>query len=580
MLTGDAPPAAEAAARQAGLEEFAAGLFPADKTARIRALQEEGYRVAMVGDGINDAPALAAAHVGIAIGHGSGGGRPEQTIAVKAADVVLVAGDLGRLPEAIVIGRRALSTVRRSILWFAVGLNGLSVLASASGFLAWLGYRLQDLLPNLLGSGRDISPVLAAVEHQIASLLVVTNSLRLLGGGPAWKSGQPAERAPADRELSAARFARALAASPIVLAAAEVALRLAAAAREALRRHRRPVCAGVTLALASVWLLSGVISIRPGQVGVVQRFGRLVAPALPPGLHYRLPWPVELVTQVDVGRVRRAEIGFRTSGAALAGASEWNTQHTGAVQRVADEALLLTGDEYLVDVNLAVQYRVRDAARFLFGSADAESTLRQAAETALRRAAGRTPLAALLTTGRATLEAQIAGETQSACDRFRTGLEVIGARLQEVHPPQEVVAAYRDVSSAAEEKATAVNQAEAYRNEAVPLARGQAAGDVASAAGYTVDRIRRAAGDGGRFSLSANGYRRGPAVNAQRLYLEAVEQALAGPGKYVMDPRGGGRRQMWLSDGQFPGLPGLPAPGAAPGSAPAMPPSEEEGNGE
>src|SRR5205085_3268553 len=118
----------------------------------------------------------AVANVGIAVGHGGA------DVAVQAADVVLVANSLTRLPEAIVISRRALRTIRRSIAWFAIGLNGVSVLASASGLLAWLGYRLQDLAPGIFGSGRDLSPVLAAVEHQIASLPVVTNSLRLLGG--------------------------------------------------------------------------------------------------------------------------------------------------------------------------------------------------------------------------------------------------------------------------------------------------------------------------------------------------------------------------------------------------------------
>src|SRR5205085_10996978 len=98
------------------------------------------------------------------------------------ADLVSDPGDPTRRPEAIVISRRALRTIRRSIAWFAVGLNGLSVVASASGLLAWVGYRLQDAWPGIFGSGRDLSPVLAAVEHQIASLPVVTNSLRLLGG--------------------------------------------------------------------------------------------------------------------------------------------------------------------------------------------------------------------------------------------------------------------------------------------------------------------------------------------------------------------------------------------------------------
>src|SRR5439155_6114757 len=135
---------------------------------------------------------------------------------------------------------------------------------------------------------------------------VVTNSLRLLGG-PAWRPGdRPAQVLPAGpRRPAVARFARALATSPVPLAAAEAATRLPAAAGEALRRHRGQLRSALVLALAGLWLLSGVMLIPPGQVGVVQRFGRLVAPRVPPGLHYHLPWPVEAATLVDVGLVRR-----------------------------------------------------------------------------------------------------------------------------------------------------------------------------------------------------------------------------------------------------------------------------------
>jgi HflK protein len=248
---------------------------------------------------------------------------------------------------------------------------------------------------------------------------------------------------------------------------------------------------------------------------------------------------------------------------------------------VAEESLLLTGDEYLVDANLTLQYRVSDPARFLFRITDAERTLREAGEAALRRAAEQTPLQTLLTTGRGALEARIARETQGACDRFATGLSVLGARLQEVHPPQEVVGAYRDVSRAEEEKATAINQAEAYRNETIPLAHGEAAQNVARAGGYTFERIRRANGDAGRFLQMIGGYGQGRAVNADRLYLETVEQALAAPGKFIMDPEGGGRRQMWLSDGPLSGLSGLPGAGGQPAApqpegARESPPREEE----
>src|SRR5262249_11543088 len=156
----------------------------------------------------------------------------------------------------------------------------------------------------------------------------------------------------------------------------------------------------------------------------------------------------------------------------------------GNLQRVAEESLLLTGDEYLVDANLSIQYRIHDPVRYLFHSSQAESTLRNAGETILRRAAEKTPLESLLTTGRSALEARIVAESQVSCDMYQTGLEIVGVRLQEVHPPQEVVGAYRDVSSAAEERVTAINQAEAYRNETIPLARGDASKNVATASGY------------------------------------------------------------------------------------------------
>jgi Cu+-exporting ATPase len=596
MLTGDAAPAAQRVAARAGIQEFEAGLFPADKAARIRALQASGCRVAMAGDGINDAPSLAAADVGVAIGGGAA------DVAVEAADVIVVADDLGRLPEAIVLSRRALATIRSNILWFALGLNGLSVLLSASGALAWLGYRLQDLWPALFGTGaRDISPVLAAVEHQIASLLVVTSSLRLLAGGPAWRPGEAGKGHRAKRRVGVwvdgwmGDWASRLLphthtpTHPHTHSPTHPHVPSALAAiLQAAHRNRRALAWALVAGGAALWLLCGVYLVPAGRVGVVQRCGKLVAARVPPGLHYRLPWPVESVTVVDVSGVRRAEIGFRTGNPGL-GASpnpqsairnpqadplplEWNTRHTGSVRRVAEEALLLTGDEYMVDANLTIQYRVRDAAQFLFRGADAEGLLRQAAETALRRAAGRAPLEALLTTGRAALEEEIARETASACDRFGTGLELLSARLQEVHPPTDVVAAYRDVSSAAEEKLTAINQAEAYRSETIPLAHGQAARDVATAGGYTFDRIRRALGDADRFSQAVGGYRLGPEVTEDRLYLETVEQALAAPAKWIMDPAGGGRRQMWLADGQLFGLPGLPAPTTR---APALPPVEE-----
>ncbi|MBV9470648.1 MAG: FtsH protease activity modulator HflK, partial [Abitibacteriaceae bacterium] len=597
MLSGDAAPTVEAVARTIGIEEFKAGLFPADKVAYLRELQSSGYRIAMVGDGINDAPSLATADVGIAMGHGGA------DIAVEAADIVFVTDDLARLPETIVISRRALRTVRRSILWFALGLNGLSVVLSATGALAWIGNQLQNQWPNLFGAGgRDISPILAAVEHQIASLLVVGNSLRLLSGRVAWQPGDKMPVPDAHRPQPSPGTGRLgeLIRYFVETPAVQALRRTPTTVTQTYQQHERWVQRGAVLALVACWLCSGIYCVPMGQVGVIQRFGQLVQSSAGPGLHYRLPWPVERVTVVDISGVRRAEIGFRTtprtasswlsplslnrSASSNLSPSEWSTVHSGNVQRVAEESLLLTGDEYLVDANLTLQYVVSDPTRFLFQNSDATTTLREAGETSLRRAVEHTPLEVLLTTGRAALEAHIQNDVQAACDHYQTGLTVLSARLQEVHPPQEVVAAYRDVSSAAEEKATVTNQAEGYRNETIPLAHGQAAQNVSIATGYTFDRLHRSMGDASHFLQMLNGYHLGPQVNADRIYLETVEQALTGPNKFIMDPAGGGRRQMWLSDGQLAGLPGLPThetttpepitPEAAPGQGLPLEPGQ------
>jgi len=560
MLTGDAVPVAAAVANAVGIGGYQAGLFPADKRARIEALQAQGRRVAFVGDGINDAPALAAANVGIAMGHDGA------DIAVEAAGLVLVADDLTRLPEALMVSRRALRLIQRNLLLYGIGWNAVSVLVSAAGGLAWFGSLLQARWPALFGTGRDLSPILAAILHQAASLLVIGSALRLLTARVAPKADAPG--AVLSGACVLARVRQRLMANTAV----EFLAAVGEACTETLRAHPTRARALVCCFLLGLWLSTGFYTIPMGQVGVLQRFGKLMAAQVPAGMHYRLPWPIESVTTVDLASVHRAEIGFRTlrPSAAASASSEWNSTHGDSIERVAEEALLITGDAYLADANLTLQYRVQAPRAYLFHVADAEILLRQSGEAALRRVAERTSLEAMLTTGRRALEAEILRRTQEDCDRFETGLVVVEARLQEVHPPQEVVAAYRDVSSAAEEKVTAVAQAEAYRNETIPLAQGQAVQNVALAAGYTFERTHHASGDSDRFLQMWGGFRQGAEVNAERLFLETVEVALERPGKYVLDPQGGGRRQLWLSDGPLYNLPALPAPEPAPSFPPPV----------
>jgi len=262
MLTGDRKRAAEAIAQQVGLHEVAAGLLPEEKLERIRHLGAHGHTVAMVGDGLNDAPALAMAAVGIAVGGAS-------DITAEAAGVVLLGQSLEALPKLFEVSRRAIRTVWQNIIIFAGGVNAVAIGAAATGRLG---------------------PIGAAVTHQIASLLVVLNSLRLLQveshkGRFAWIS--PALL----RELSYQLHRLSHRIDP------KIWFDWAVAQRRALVR---PVLGGA-LALVP---LSGFYSLAPNETGVIERFGRKILPYREPGLHYKLPWPIERLTRLRGRNIR------------------------------------------------------------------------------------------------------------------------------------------------------------------------------------------------------------------------------------------------------------------------------------
>jgi HflK protein len=275
-------------------------------------------------------------------------------------------------------------------------------------------------------------------------------------------------------------------------------------------------------------------------------------------LHYRLPWPVEQLTRIKPHQVQAVEIGFRTlspdagrSEPSEPAAYEWNLQHRGGrYERRAEEAMMLTGDENLIEVNAVVQYAIGSPDDFLFSTTDPAGVLRTTAESALRALVGAVSLDAALTTGRGAIENAARELAQRTLDEYHGGLRVIAFQLQDVHPSVEVVDAFRNVSSAFEEKSRLVNQAESYRNEQLELARGQGLARRAEAAGYTTDRANRAEGDAERFRLAVDAFRRSPGVTETRLYLENVEQVLAGKKKLILDSSKFGKRQMFFLDPQ------------------------------
>ncbi len=492
MLTGDRRRAADAIAREIGVPNVEAELLPEQKLDRIRQLMSQGRFVAMVGDGINDAPALAAANVGIAV-HGA------TDITAEAADVVYLGASLDKLPRLFDVSRRAVQTAHQNIFLFAGVVNVVAIGVCAAGIIGPLG---------------------AAFTHQISSFLVMMNSLRLLRVERATKKWRWSLRLPS---IDYRKYA------------------------EWFWEHRK---AAAYAALAIV-VLNGFYTLGPDESGVIERFGRKILPYGEPGLHYKLPWPIERLTRTQVRRVRVIEVGFR-SGTAYADAEpasyEWNVQHrSGRFQRKPEESLMLTGDQNMIELNATIHYRLVRPDEFLFNHLDGETTVRTATESVMQSAATTTAIDSVLTSGRRQLEDRVKKELQARLDRYVAGVEILQVRLLDVHPSLEVVDAFRDVSGAFEEKNRLIDVAEGYRNEQVALARGNGQARRLNATGYSLGRKNRASGDGLRFTQWEEAFKLAPGPNQTRLYLETMEQVLPGKKKMIVDA-GRGRRQLILVD--------------------------------
>lgn len=265
-----------------------------------------------------------------------------------------------------------------------------------------------------------------------------------------------------------------------------------------------PILAGVLLVGI---VITGVYSVGPGEQGVVRRFGREHRTAAP-GLHYAMP-VIEAVDVVNIEEVRRVEVGF-----------------TGETT-INEEALMLTGDENIVEVQMVVQYRVADPTKYLFRLRDPERTLHIASEVALRSVVGRTNIDDVMTTGRQQVQAAARDLLQSLMDDYEGGLEITEVKLDAVDAPDEVKDAFNAVTRAREDKEKLVNEARGYQEDKVPRARGEAQIIVRGAEAYKEQRMLRAGGDADRFDAMLAEYQKAKAVTRQRLYLETMERVIA-----------------------------------------------------
>ncbi len=285
--------------------------------------------------------------------------------------------------------------------------------------------------------------------------------------------------------------------------------------RDRARRLQRFIVLGAVIAII-LWVGSGIYIVAPAEQGVVLQFGRHVN-TTSPGVNYHLPWPIQNVVIVDIANVRRAEVGQRTAG-------EQGGQES---RRILEEALMLTADENIVEVGLLVQYRVTDAAAFVFNVNDPEAVLHTTTEVALRSAVGKLPIDGVITERRAEVQENTRSYLQELMNEYNAGITITDVRLQVADAPDQVRDAFHEVVRAREDRERKVNEAQAYREDVVPRARGEAQRILQQAQAYKEERVRSARGESERFLSILEEYRRAPEVTRERMYIEAVELAMA-----------------------------------------------------
>ena len=597
LLTGDRPQPADAVVRAMGLfDHVATEQLPADKARWIEEARQAGRHVAMVGDGVNDAPALATADVGLAVG------RAGADLTAEAGDILLLGDPLRPLPGLLRLSRALVRNIWQSIILFAFGLNGLGVLACSFGWL---------------------SPVGGALFHEIGSLAVMVNAMRLL-----WFDGWSSS--------TATRWHAGLLGAADWLAASASPSRWIFWLMERWQLSVKLIGAAAFVA----WMMSGLVLIEADQQALVTRFGRHQA-SLSAGLHWRWPAPLERVIREPADRVRSVGIGFRNqepSPRASRGAGpgtidlgpgivEWTSAHEDReAGAAADESLLLTADEVPVELTAEVTYRIRDLKQFTFGGTRRpDDVLRATAEGVLRDLAAQASLDQLLTDRRAELEHQSLVLLQQRIESYDLGVTVLDLQWLDVHPPKAVVPAYRQVADALEDRELLINEAQAYADrillgavgeEAVrrltraprppakpasdtnqqpadtmqqpdwtlddalwqqlmdgqrdgqPVLSGSAAAVLNEARVKAAQRRASAASNAARLERLLAEYRKSPRLTNQHLYWDAVIQTLSNRPLTIVDPRAANRQHLWLGD--------LPTVSPIPPAALVVPEREKE----
>jgi len=283
------------------------------------------------------------------------------------------------------------------------------------------------------------------------------------------------------------------------------------------------VGAGIIAVIALfLWLASGFFIVQEGQTGVVLTFGKYSHMSLP-GFNWRWPYPIQSHEIVNVSQVRTVEVGYRS-----------NTKN-----KQLQEALMLTEDENIIDIQFAVQYTLKSASEWLFNNRDQEETVRQVAETSIREIVGRSKMDFVLYEGREKVALDVSQLMQRILDLYKTGVQITNVTMQGVQPPEQVQAAFDDAVKAGQDRERQKNEGQAYANDVIPKARGAASRLMQESEAYRARVVATAEGDAARFKQVLSEYQKAPAVTRDRMYLETMQQIFSNTTKVMLDAKGG-----------------------------------------
>lgn len=319
---------------------------------------------------------------------------------------------------------------------------------------------------------------------------------------------------------------------------------------------------GATAALVAagalvLWLASGFYSVNANERAVVLRFGKAVD-LTAPGLHWHFPYPIERHEFVALTDVRTVEVGYRGE--------------SGAGSQNLREALMITSDRNIINIQFAVQYVVNNPENYLFQNRDPDASVRQVAESAMREIVGSSTMDFVLYEGRDQIAASTQKLIQEMLDRYNTGIEISRVTMQNAQPPEQVQAAFDDAVKAGQDLERMRNEGEAYANKIVPIAKGEAARMLEQAKGYSARVVANAEGEAARFTSVLGEYQNAPEVMRERMYLDTMQQVLGSTSKVVVGAQGNNLTVLPLD--RLLGSAAVPqTEGAKLGTAPSAPAS-------